>query len=892
MKNIILNIVILLNFSYSAVYLVPDDFNSIQLAIEESSSGDTVIVSPGQYFENIDFLGKEILVTSLFEINNDSTLLGLTIIDASGVGSVVTFKNNETNNSVLQGFTLQNGTGNSEDPDDNGSFYTYGGGIYCEESNPIIKNCIIQNNSADQGGGGGIFCYNSSPKINSSLISNNITDDVGGGLYTRENSNPELNSCIFEENSAEFGGGCYLRNESTPVMNNVVFRNNLASNSGGGISLKDNADLIGNYLEIIENEAEGLGGGLYVNNADPELSFILIGDNLSSSGGGGYIRNNSSVYFLNATIVNNSAGLYGEGLYLRDNSNLIFNNSIIWDNGSSQIYFRSNGEEVQVDISYSLVQDLQNGIIVNDNGTIIWGDGNFNEEPYFCNASMGNYSIRENSPCIYGGENGALVGCFNSGCGPINSGPVWYIDSSGDDDNDGSQEAPFATIEKAVSISVDGDTIRLNEGVYTETVDFEYKNLVLESMAFFLENMLHIEETSFGPGIVGGSCFSLIGPSNNNAKIRGLSFRGGSEPNGGGVVISDCSPKFEDVIIENNNAEIGGGVYLSESDSEFINCKIRNNGANLGGGIYISSGNPLFVNLNLENNIAYWGGGIYSQNSNLNILYSNIIDNEAFIEGGALYQNGGIAEIEWTSFLENKGYDYGGGIVVNLATTNLNQITFAGNESGIGSAISMNSSDVTISNSILWNNFGSLFYSPPESGVTSLGVSFTNIEGGIIEIEYINSILLSTQDTIYNVDPQFCDVNQSSYGLQEISECNDLSDSGEILGSLIQSCEETLYNQSDIVTSQFKLYQNYPNPFNPLTNITFFVQNEGVYDLSIFDLRGNLIITLFDGFKSPGAYSVIWDSKNARGYNMPSGAYIYRLKSINQNKTKKMILVK
>ena len=48
-------------------------------------------------------------------------------------GSVVTFSNSEKNsNSILQGFTIQNGNGNDEDPDDNGSFYTYGGGIYCE----------------------------------------------------------------------------------------------------------------------------------------------------------------------------------------------------------------------------------------------------------------------------------------------------------------------------------------------------------------------------------------------------------------------------------------------------------------------------------------------------------------------------------------------------------------------------------------------------------------------------------------------------------------------------------------------------------------------------------------------------------------------------------------
>ena len=176
-------IILILDFQ---LYQYLNNIILFNVAPESSNNGDSIIVSPGQYFENIDFIGKEITVTSLYEINNDSTIIGLTIIDASENGSVATFKNNETNNSVLQGFTLQNGTGNSEDPDGNGSFYTYGGGIYCEESSPTIKNCKIENNSANQGGGGGVFCYNASPEIYNSIISNNNTDDVGGGLYTRE----------------------------------------------------------------------------------------------------------------------------------------------------------------------------------------------------------------------------------------------------------------------------------------------------------------------------------------------------------------------------------------------------------------------------------------------------------------------------------------------------------------------------------------------------------------------------------------------------------------------------------------------------------------------------------------------------------------------------------
>ena len=105
---------------------VPDEQPTIQEAINVSSDDDSILVSPGFCPESINFEGKAILVSSLYLIENDSLLIGATIIDAQENGSGVTFSNSETDQSILQGFTIQNGTGNDEDPDDNGSFYTYG----------------------------------------------------------------------------------------------------------------------------------------------------------------------------------------------------------------------------------------------------------------------------------------------------------------------------------------------------------------------------------------------------------------------------------------------------------------------------------------------------------------------------------------------------------------------------------------------------------------------------------------------------------------------------------------------------------------------------------------------------------------------------------------------
>ena len=102
---------------------MPDDFSTIQGGINASNDGDSIFVDPGFYPESIDFNGKAIVVSSRYIIDNDSLLIGLTIIDAQENESVLTFDSEETNSSILQGFTVQNGTGNDEDPDGNGSVY-------------------------------------------------------------------------------------------------------------------------------------------------------------------------------------------------------------------------------------------------------------------------------------------------------------------------------------------------------------------------------------------------------------------------------------------------------------------------------------------------------------------------------------------------------------------------------------------------------------------------------------------------------------------------------------------------------------------------------------------------------------------------------------------------
>ena len=127
---------------------IPQDFQTIQAAIDSSTDGDTILVEPGIYLERINFGGKGILLTSRFLISGDTSDISNTIIEGSESGTVVTFNDNEDSSSIISGFTIQNGVGQK------------GGGVHINNASPVLMNLIIQNNS-----GGGIYFLNSDSKI-------------------------------------------------------------------------------------------------------------------------------------------------------------------------------------------------------------------------------------------------------------------------------------------------------------------------------------------------------------------------------------------------------------------------------------------------------------------------------------------------------------------------------------------------------------------------------------------------------------------------------------------------------------------------------------------------------------------------------------------------------
>jgi hypothetical protein len=100
-------------------------------------------------------------------------------------------------------------------------------------------------------------------------------------------------------------------------------------------------------------------------------------------------------------------------------------------------------------------------------------------------------------------------------------------------------------------------------------------------------------------------------------------------------------------------------------------------------------------------------------------------------------------------------------------------------------------------------------------------------------------------------------------------------------------------NSDDVLLpAQVTLQQNYPNPFNPNTNIAFFMPKAGKVQLSIYNLKGQLVKDLVNQ-EVPAGHSVFaWDGRDYRGTPVASGIYSYRLHSENYTSSKKMILMK
>ena len=102
-----------------------------------------------------------------------------------------------------------------------------------------------------------------------------------------------------------------------------------------------------------------------------------------------------------------------------------------------------------------------------------------------------------------------------------------------------------------------------------------------------------------------------------------------------------------------------------------------------------------------------------------------------------------------------------------------------------------------------------------------------------------------------------------------------------------------LINQSNhFVPKSFKLYQNYPNPFNPITSLRYDLPNNGLVNITIYDMMGRVVKTLVNGSQTAGFKSIQWNATNDRNEPLSAGLYLYTIQAGDFRQTKKMVLLK
>lgn len=90
----------------------------------------------------------------------------------------------------------------------------------------------------------------------------------------------------------------------------------------------------------------------------------------------------------------------------------------------------------------------------------------------------------------------------------------------------------------------------------------------------------------------------------------------------------------------------------------------------------------------------------------------------------------------------------------------------------------------------------------------------------------------------------------------------------------------------------FRLEQNFPNPFNQSTTINYQLQKPELVSLKVYNITGQLIKTLDDGYRIAGDHAIKWDGKDESGKRVTTGLYFYRLNTANVSEVKRLLLVK
>ncbi len=287
---------------------VPAQYATIQAAVNAAAAGDTVLVAPGTYYENVRFRGRQILLASRFILSGAPADIAATIINGSrpahaDTASCVLFIDREDSRSVLAGFTLTGGKGTRWRDEHGAGDYWEGGGVLSALAAPVIRHNLIIDNEAINGdravsaGGGGLRCGDGAPRITNNVIIGN-RGMYGAGIVLNYCAGAVVQNNIIAENRVYpaaagkqtfGGGGIWINNRlvgantANLLENNTIIGNASAgavsaappAGAGGALVVWNNAVVIGRNNLMWAN-TQSAGGAIYLAGSSFALSYSNV----------------------------------------------------------------------------------------------------------------------------------------------------------------------------------------------------------------------------------------------------------------------------------------------------------------------------------------------------------------------------------------------------------------------------------------------------------------------------------------------------------------------------------------------------------------------------------------------------------------------------------------
>ena len=272
---------------------------------------------------------------------SQGTFDNMTITDNTGCchGAGIWTNNSGGEGNHSDGWTMTNSTISGNE----GSMF--GGGILFAWSHPTLINCTISGNTSAWGGGG-IMGLESGFTLKESMVSDNFSYGGGGGIYV--------------------WGPLY--GIEGPVIEDCIVTGNETGSDGGGIMLEEDVDAIITRTSVVDNLAYQYAGGIMVQATPATINNVTVSGNTSAA---------------------------GFGVSIWDNASADITNSIFWGNNSDQTWVYSDS---YASVNYSLIEGGYSG-----GGTVDEGEGNIDSDPLFVDASNGDFTLQEGSPCIDAG---------------------------------------------------------------------------------------------------------------------------------------------------------------------------------------------------------------------------------------------------------------------------------------------------------------------------------------------------------------------------------------------------------------------------------------------------------------------------------------------------------